>query len=395
MAGEPTITILATRFWPDRYGGVEQRLWHVSRQMAWLGWRVTVLTENRIGAPAEESPEPNLTIKRFGAMNAGRLWRWSDLLRVNWWRKVLLSQPKTDYLWCSNPYMTCAALLAGRRKGLIHNPAACNSAMNALYRRDRRIQSMRADWQLRRIDRLAFAYAPQVVVSSVNLRDQLFEHYGRREEVHIIPHGSPALTPTDRSAARNRFGLNPSHWVVGFVGRLDPCKDLDFAFQAAAGGSLGDRGRLLIVGHGPDRLRLEELSRRLGIADRVIWAGEQSDTSAAYAAMDVMVLPSLYESFGLVILEAMAAGVPVIGRRRAVTREGIVLTANEELIEHGRTGFLVDPFDPRSMAARLATLRDDPHLRRSMGAEARRRATSRGWSQVVNDYLRLIERKAA
>lgn len=386
--------MLATRFWPDRYGGVEERLWHVSRQLAATGRDVTVLTENRVGAPAEQRLEPNLLVRRFAPMNCGRWWRWADVLRVNWWRRVIASQPRAQALWCSNPYMTCGAILAGRRQGLIHNPAACNAAMHRLYRRDRRVESMRSSWWLRAIDQAAFRWSPTVVVSSVNLRDQLLEHYGMRDDVHVIPHGVRQAPPVDRSASRRRFGLGDDHWVVGYVGRLDPCKDLDFAFTAAAG-ALGERGRMLIVGDGPDRARLQGVAAGLGLADRTIWAGQMDEPAEAYAAMDVLVLPSLYESFGLVILEAMAAGVPVIGRRRLSTDRAAVLTASDELIDHGRTGFVVDSLDAMDMARRLAELRDNAPMQLAMARAARHQAALRPWSRVVGDYLNLLPGKAA
>jgi glycosyltransferase involved in cell wall biosynthesis len=95
------------------------------------------------------------------------------------------------------------------------------------------------------------------------------------------------------------------------LGRLDPTKQFDMVIEAAAP-LLGDGRRLLIVGKGDERAHLEEVARRWGVADRVIFAGERQDVAAMLSAMDLFVASSKQETFGLSVLEALANGMPVL-----------------------------------------------------------------------------------
>jgi N-acetyl-alpha-D-glucosaminyl L-malate synthase BshA len=125
--------------------------------------------------------------------------------------------------------------------------------------------------------------------------------------------------------------------------------------------------RLLMVGEGPDVAACRELARELGIADRVCFLGEQEYIEALLPLADVFLLPSTHESFGLVALEAMSSGVPVIA-----TRVG----GMPEVIEDGVSGFLCDPGDVAGMSEVAMRLAGDPELRRRVGAAARGRAAS-------------------
>jgi glycosyltransferase involved in cell wall biosynthesis len=207
--------------------------------------------------------------------------------------------------------------------------------------------------------------------------------------VHVVHNGVEAtrFRPIDRSDARGRLGLDDRQWVVGFVGRLDPCKDVGFSIDAAAHGGLGPDGRLLIVGSGPDRANLLRLAEHQGISSQVTWVDRINDPTPAYAAMDVMVLPSLYEIFGNCILEAMAQSVPVLARRRDGSPDRLVLTASEELIEHGRTGIVVDPHDPADLAQQLSGLRGALDRCRTMGQAAQHFARHHTWDQAIRRHL--------
>ena len=110
----------------------------------------------------------------------------------------------------------------------------------------------------------------------------------------------------------------------------------------------------------------------------------------AYSAMDVLVLPSVYEAFGLVFLEAMAAGVPVIGRANNGTS---VLTATAEIIPP--TAGVVVPSDSVSdMTRALRLLQEDPVGRATMGEEARRLALRRTWNDVAVEYFHILNEQA-
>ncbi|MFQ5914083.1 MAG: glycosyltransferase family 4 protein [Nitrospinota bacterium] len=121
----------------------------------------------------------------------------------------------------------------------------------------------------------------------------------------------------------------------------------------------------LIVGDGDDRLRLQHLAEEEGVADRVLFAGTRSDDELAsyYDACDIFVMPSRQEGFGVVFLEAMAFGKPVIGGKHGGTPEVVI---------DGVTGFLVQHGDVEGLAFRLIQLLRDPELCNRMGAAGRR-----------------------
>jgi glycosyltransferase involved in cell wall biosynthesis len=160
--------------------------------------------------------------------------------------------------------------------------------------------------------------------------------------------------------------------VVGTIGRLVPQKAIHVLLDATPALLEADPAtRVLVVGDGPLRSALEAQARELGIAHAVEFAGYQEDVVSAYAAMDVFVLPSRDEGFGLVFLEAMAVGVPVIGTR---------VIGSEDAVEDGTTGLLVPYADAPALAQAVRRLLDDAELRcrlRNTAAERVRQSSSR------------------
>jgi glycosyltransferase involved in cell wall biosynthesis len=125
---------------------------------------------------------------------------------------------------------------------------------------------------------------------------------------------------------------------------------------------------MLLVGDGPLRADLEALARELGVADRVRFAGHSNEVPVALRALDVFVLASKFEPYGVALLEAKAAGVAIVGTR-----------VNEvaEILNEGATGRLVPPEDPAAMAQAFVELAEDAEGRRALGARAAADAAAR------------------
>ena len=383
------VTLLCSRFRPERYGGVEERLWHVATSLARRGRRVEVLTENRTGAPSEEIFEPGLHVFRFERFDPGRLWRWFHLAQVRWWYRTLKAHPpQGGVLWAADPMMATAAILAGYRRRLVFNPAACAAGMIHIGRLHEQVTTMQLPRSLVWIDRFAYARSPIVLVSSENVKQQFERFYGPHPGLHVCRYGIevPDHLP-DRVDARRRLGLAADAFVAGFIGRLDPCKGIEYLFEAARLMGLNADDRLLIIGDGSDEPRLREIAARLGIERHVVWLGRLDEPSAACPAMDVLVLPSLYEAFGLVLLEGMAAGLPVIGRAHDPQMS---FTASREIISDGVTGFVTDAREPGSLAEKLGWLRAHPDERRAMGERARLQARARNWDALIEEYMAVV-----
>jgi sugar transferase (PEP-CTERM/EpsH1 system associated) len=191
-------------------------------------------------------------------------------------------------------------------------------------------------------------------------------------------------------AARERiagcpFGA-PHEQLVGTVGRLDPVKDqatLARAFVRAVQQSPRRRAsmRLVIVGEGGERARIDAILAEGGVRDLAWLAGERHDIPAILRGLDLFVLPSFGEGVSNTILEAMSSGLPVVA-----TRVG----ANHELVEDGVTGRVVVATDPVALAAAVASYADDPAQARQHGMAGRRRVEAQfGLDRMIDRYHRL------
>jgi UDP-glucose:(heptosyl)LPS alpha-1,3-glucosyltransferase len=186
-----------------------------------------------------------------------------------------------------------------------------------------------------------------------------------------------------RERIRARHGLSASDVVICFVGMNFEIKRLDLTLQGIAGMRCGGFSpplpKLLIVGKGNAGPYLK-MAEDLGIRDRVVFAGVTDEVEAHYLASDVFVMPSRMDTFGLVVLEAMAAGLPV------------VISANvgaADLVTHGGSGFIL-PDNPtaQDMSASLIRLMN-PEQRRSMGEAARQIAGNHDWDKVADKMAKI------
>jgi glycosyltransferase involved in cell wall biosynthesis len=200
--------------------------------------------------------------------------------------------------------------------------------------------------------------------------------------IEVIPYTTSLPEPEPGPTGRD--GTGP----VLFVGRLVERKGVAQALAAIA--KLGPKGpRLEIVGEGPERPALAELTERLGLADRVVFRGRISapELQASYARAAVCVLPSVQdargdtEGLGVVLLEAMNHGTPVVASR---------IGGIPDIVEDGVSGLLVPPADADALAAALRRLLSDPALARRLGEGGRRRLHERfSWRAIVQRWLDL------
>ena len=227
-----------------------------------------------------------------------------------------------------------------------------------------------------------------ILASSEHERAQLTGLYDADpDRVEVVPPGvdHERFAPGDRRAARAELGVGHGP-VLLFVGRIQPLKGVDLAVEVAA--RCRPDATLLVVG-GPsgaggaaERRRLAALVDDLDVGARVRFVPPQPHHRLAtfYRAADVCLVPSRSESFGLVALEAAACGTPVV----AAAVGGL-----QTLVEHGRTGFLVQDRDATAFAACVAELLDDGALAARMGEAATARARRYSWSITAARVRRL------
>jgi glycosyltransferase involved in cell wall biosynthesis len=184
-------------------------------------------------------------------------------------------------------------------------------------------------------------------------------------KIRLIPNGIASPANGAVADVRAELGIEPGVPVLGVVCELRAQKALEVLFEAAALLLVEfPTLKVLVVGDGPERARLEEGARRLGVADTVLFLGIRRDVPAVLTAVDVAVLSSDYEGSPLSVMEYMAAAKPVVS-----TRVGGV----PELVQEDVHGLLVDPRDPEALAEAVARLLREPALAKRLGAEGRKR----------------------
>jgi D-inositol-3-phosphate glycosyltransferase len=233
-------------------------------------------------------------------------------------------------------------------------------------------------------ERRIVARADALQTASNHERVLLERYYGARPgQVHTIPLGIDLdlFYPRGREASRAELGLEKARPVILWVGRLEKLKGVDILVGAAA--QLAEREFTLLVVGGDDRSRdlLEELNAQAiaeGIGENVRFEGAvpHDRLPLYYSAADVVVVPSYYESFGLVAIEAMACGTPVVASRVG----GLVSTVND-----GVNGYLIPWRCPEPFAEKLEVLLNNPELRANFSVAARRSVERYRWSRIGAD----------
>lgn len=232
--------------------------------------------------------------------------------------------------------------------------------------------------------------ADGIVAPSRTELENLETHYhAPRKKIAVVPCGVNLdhFYPRPRPEARQRLGLSPDAEVVLFVGRFAPLKGLDALIEAVAALRPGRPDLQLIVAGGDGPLddatqALHRKVRRLGLEGVVRFPGrvDPSDLPDYYSAADLLALPSHYESFGLVVLEALACGTPV-----AATPVG----AGAAVVREGHNGVSIPAPEPRAVAHALARFFDTPADQRPSPHQVRASVQAYGWQGVADQLDRL------
>lgn len=224
----------------------------------------------------------------------------------------------------------------------------------------------------------------RIVAISERVREQLKEYYGVPEEkIVTIPNGinlerfSPDNS-TARAQVRQSLGIDENVPLVLFVGSQFRLKGLEFAIRGVA--QMNTQAHLLVVGN-DSAGNFRNLAKELGVLDRVHFAGARKDLPEIYPAADVFVFPSLYETFALVCLEAMASGLPVVA-----TRVGGI----EDYLHDEENGLFIKR-EATDIAAKLDRVLGDADLRERMRRNGLETAGNYAWEKIAQLYLRLFD----
>ena len=228
------------------------------------------------------------------------------------------------------------------------------------------------------MERVAARWTDRIItLSDGEARDHLEQGIGRPGQFVTIPSGVDLDAVTSAPPVRLVAG-GP---VVGTVARLVPVKGLHYLIEAAPEILRRSPGaRFLLVGDGEMRPDLEAQARALGLQDRIAFAGFREDIPSVLAGTDLVVLPSLNEGMGRVLVMAMVLGKPIVA-----TRVGGVA----ELLGDGEAGVLVPARDPAALAEAISALLQDPPRARALGEAGRRRASRYSAAAMLDALARL------
>jgi glycosyltransferase involved in cell wall biosynthesis len=292
-----------------------------------------------------------------------------DVLRIVRQLRKMMESGRTDVL---HLHMARATIVGGLASLFNHHS-------KVLVSKHYRYASLRGRGQ-RMLDRLFTNRADAVAAVSKAVRGDLVRHGASAEKVRVVHNGIDLHRFDERTAQVLSPDIPTAEGpLLGCFGSLHPLKGHEFLFRAMPAILRAHRSaRLLLVGEGTERDRLHRLARSLGIEHAVTMTGFHENVPAVMRRVDLCVHPSIDEAFGLVLLEAMAAGKAIVAS--AVGGVG-------EIVADGDTGVLVPPRNPDALAGAICTLLDDADARERMGQAGRARVEAEFTiEQTVRSY---------
>lgn len=343
--------------WGFSFGGVSQYAAAIDRVEEFAPIRmmsVCIVSHRRhVDEEAVRRLRNHVIVRRSGPLDL----RWVKRLRS----LIKAEQPDLVFTHGFNAHIVAAATLGiGKRRpvfvasyhGQYHPPTKWKKVLERVY-------NLATDLHLR--------YVARSVVSVAETGKKYLISKGISEnKIDVIHNGIEDVSgQADSAELRAELGLPPDCLVVGVVSRLEPIKGIDYLLKAFSG--ISDRippTRLVVIGAGVQQQDLMDLAARLGVDDRVTFAGFRPNASRYMDALDVFALPSLSEFHSVGLLEAMRAGKAIVA-----TDVG----GNTESITNGAEGLVVRPASVGELENALSELLRDDGLRARLGSAARRR----------------------
>jgi len=246
------------------------------------------------------------------------------------------------------------------------------------------------DWKHgNKVFRFVAKHSNKIITVSNNIKAEVIKRLTLSTDNFICIYNGVDLSKfqhkTSSETLKRNLNINSSDLIVGSVGGLRPVKDYPCLLKSIPI-VLKEfpKTKFIIVGDGPLRNSLQSITRSLRLENNVLFLGWREDISELLTIFDIFVLSSKTEGISISILEAMASGLPVVA-----TNVG----GNPEVIEDGKTGFLVPQADSQSLAKAIIKLLKDGHLRKTMGKNARKKAEEKFSLQVsVDKHIEVYDR---
>ncbi|MDE3036095.1 MAG: glycosyltransferase family 4 protein, partial [Nitrospirota bacterium] len=354
------LLLLVNEYPPDRTAGTAVATYQLARFMVEKGAEISVVVTERAPGSPPMSDDAGVKVCRLYA-------GWVPIVRwMNRMRRIrrLVGTVKPDLLHAQSISCGLYAAVAAFGRRL---PVLTSIQGQDLYQASFLQRKTEVRWALRAAGRVT-AVTPALATLAESLT-------GVRP-IHVVPHGFlHEQGIASRDALRERFGLRPLELVLLCAARLDPIKGVDVLVQAVAD---VPEATVWLAGDGPERRHLEQMAASLGVAQRLRFLGNlpHRDLAERMRAADLFVLPSRSEAFGIVLAEAMDAGLPIVASRVGGI-PGLVEADN---------GLLVPPEDPAALAWAIRELLADPERRAAMARVNPEKAKAYRWETVGETY---------
>lgn len=358
------IAIIVWAFPPKWLGGAEIATYNIARALVQMGHEVHIITSLDKGLPCE-SAEAGFYIHRVKVIHKPILFALSFSMPAF----LAVKKIGPDIVHAQAIPMGLYALLI---KKLVKIPYLVYSHSELHLSKTLKARILKTI-----VSKLALRNANAVIALTNNMEEDISRVYDG--SILVIPNGVDLnrFDNLNRDSIRKKLGYETNERVVLYLGNLRPEKGVKYLVESMDMIPQAKRPRLLIVGDGSEKRELERTTQRLGLGKYINFAGKVPSQSVPeyMIASDVFVLPSLSEGFPLVILEAMAAGLPIVATR---------VCGIPEIIENGKNGLLVEPGYPKEIAEKILLLLESKELTAQIFKNNREKAKQYSWEAVCH-----------
>lgn len=382
-------------------GGVENYLYYASKTLLKMGHEPTILCSQH---------QPNLPVKEvYESINIIRhpyyrfpLIPFAPMIPIYYVKKLQTflenSSANYDVIWSRSLYEAYASGKSFKGETpIIFIQAAIAVTLSKITASNANLISkmcIRSRYpQNYLIEKKAIEMSDRVVVLSHSRMGEICDFYNLSDEkFEVVPPGVDLeiFKPSEKDATLlKELSLPDNSKIILTVCRLSHEKNLEMLITSF--NKINNKNAyLVIVGAGTERPYLEQLVKRLNLTNKTRFVGNRMDVERFYSIADVFVLPSTYEGFGQVFLEAMASGVPCIGLRADYPD---ILVACDEIIRDGRTGYLADPYSIGDLAEKIEKIISNDSLSDKLKMESRKICEEEyTWEKCVGSLLELSQK---
>lgn len=371
------ISILTPTFLP-RVGGAEVVVFELAKQLINYGHDVNIITPKWLKGPRWLRKEETNGIKIFRFNIKRRIWKFIDPF---FHLPPLLKEMSPDIL--NAHYVSPTGFGGFFWSKIMRIPSVFTlhgeDIYDPIYSVPKVLQRLMKGVLRNCSDITAISsFVKNIVVSKFSISE---------ERIKVIPNGvnTKKFTPyCNGTVIREKYHIKDNELLVLTVQRLHPRKAVQYFLKVISKISKSeDRMRFMIVGDGPEKLKLMKLSRMLKIEDKLIFTGFVPDSTlpSYYAACDIFTLHTLYEGLGVVLLEAIASGKPVVTT---------IAGGTTDIIQDGVNGLLVKPRDIEAFTNAVLILANNKDLRTKMGERGRKMAVDKfDWEKIAKKYIQV------